>query len=198
MDAFSSSDSARLDLLPTEVLQRVASFLPFSSILALCFVNRRLYTACYHRAVFKHSAIDALHEDRYTSLVELQEYDCQGCVWRQIEILDQESLSSETTTEISSNDEWYPEPEEELQSEDEWDSSDWGPDIIQLRAKPSREWLKRWPSPGLFSHLSSSESARIACAVERAQQCFNVSLTHQSRDLSQLWTEGRWIECKFF
>ncbi|KAK7185813.1 hypothetical protein PSPO01_08063 [Paraphaeosphaeria sporulosa] len=194
MNAFFSSDNLGLDLLPAEVLHRVASFLPFSSILALCFVNRRLYTVCYDRVVFKHSAIHALHEDRYTSLVELQKCDCQGCVWRQIEALDQESLCSRTTTEVGSEDEWYPEPEEELDQEDEWDFDDWGPDIIQLRARPSQEWLKSWPRSDVFNHLSASDSSRIACAVERAQQCFNVSLTHQSRDLSQHWTRGRWIE----
>ncbi|KAF9729507.1 hypothetical protein PMIN02_005107 [Paraphaeosphaeria minitans] len=188
------SDNLGLDLLPAEVTHLVASFLPFSSILALCFVNRRLYTACYDSAVFKRSAIDALHEDRYTSLVELQKCDCQGCAWRQIEALDQESLSSETTTEVASDEEWYPEPEEELQQEEEWDCDDWRPSIIQHRARPSREWLMSWPSSDVFNHLPASDSARIACAVERAQKLFNVSLAHQLRDLSQRWTRGRCVE----
>lgn len=197
MHTFFSSDNSRLDVLPAEVLHGIASFLPCSSILALCFVNRRLYSACYDRAVFKRNATNALREDRYTSLVELQRCDCQECVWRQIEALDEGSLSSETTTEVDSEDEWYPEPEEDLQPEQEWNFDDWGPNIIQLRARPSQEWLKIWPGSDIFNQLSASDSARIACAVERAQKCFNVSLTHQSRDLSQRWTDGRWIECEF-
>ncbi|KAF2870016.1 hypothetical protein BDV95DRAFT_574896 [Massariosphaeria phaeospora] len=45
--------SASLNFLPTEILLRIASFLPCSSVLNLQRVNRHLHTACNDRLLFR-------------------------------------------------------------------------------------------------------------------------------------------------
>ncbi|KAJ4299042.1 hypothetical protein N0V90_004286 [Kalmusia sp. IMI 367209] len=102
-------------------------------------------------------------------------------------------MTSQTTTEVDSDDEWYPEPDEGIAQEDDWDYDDWGPDVIQRRGAPQLQWLLDWPGSSVFDGLSIRNSARVAYAVAKAQTCFNIGLKYQTRDLSQQWTEGRWI-----
>lgn len=192
-------ENSGLDTLPAEVLHRIASFLPCSSICNLCFSSRRLYAACYDSIVFKHSAVKTIYEDRYTHLPE-KEFSCLAhenhCDWRAIDALDEGFPSSQTTTEVDSEDEWYTVPEEHLDEDEEWDFDNWGPNVFQRRLMPHEEWLLSWPQAQVFNRLSASDSACIAHAVERAQTCFNVSSESLPRDLSPCWTKERWIECK--
>lgn len=187
-------DDARLDVLPVEVLQTIASFLPCSSILNLSFSNRRLFGACYDRAVFKQAAVDALYADRYTHLPSLETFRFENDAFRRC---DEISLSSGTTTEVDSEDEWYPEPEGELTEDEDWDFNDWGPDLVQRRALPHQEWVLSWPRSKVSYDFTAPESARIALAVEKAQKYFNVSLEYQSKDLTQRWIDEGWIDCKY-
>ena len=193
-------ESSRLESLPVEVLHRIASSLPCSSIFNLCFSSRRLYAACYDNIVFKHNAAQAIHEVRYTHLPDLEGCrpgsDCTFCWWCPYDAFDEKSLPSGTTTEVDSEDEWYEEPEERLEEDEEWDFSNWGPSIIERRMMPHEEWLLNWPQARVFNELSASDSACIAHAVEKAQTRFNVIQTALPRDLSQLWTDERWIDCK--
>ncbi len=48
-----ASSPIQLDSIPVEIIQRIASFSPCESVLALLRVNRRLYKACNDDAVFK-------------------------------------------------------------------------------------------------------------------------------------------------
>lgn len=180
------SDS-QLDLLPAELLHRIAIFLPCSSILNVCFTSRRLYQVCYDRAVFKHSAVTALFDDKYDGLLKLDD-DVKVEDW------ELETYASETTTEESEEDEWMSGPEEELSPVDEWDLSDWGPDYAQRIAAEQEEYYSGWPEAKLFDQLSAGASARIAYAVEKARSYFNISPEDQISNYTKAWEQDHFRE----
>ena len=186
MDVHLARDDLNLSLLPPEILHRIASYLPCSTILSLCFSCRQLYALCYDRLVFRRCAKNALYEDRYTHFPTLS--------YPSLYEWDVESLASATTTEVDSEDSWCSAPDEQPTSDEEWDFHNWGPGRLELRLAPHFEWLATWPNADVFNDISAGEGARIAWAIEKSQRLFNVELELQPWDRSPQWQEGGWIK----
>lgn len=170
--------------LPVELLQNIAVYLPFSSILSLSLTSKQLFAACYHRHVFKRKAVNAIFDEKYHNMASLHLDDVEVEDW------ELQTCDSEASEEASDGEEWWSGVDEEISPEEGWDYT---VSITQAQYKIEKahaERIAKWPDRTVFDKLSASDSARVAFAVEKAQQWFNVPLDYQPIDRSINWREG--------
>ncbi|KAF2874723.1 hypothetical protein BDV95DRAFT_563481 [Massariosphaeria phaeospora] len=167
MDIAMSDAALKLDTLPTELLHRIASYLPCSSILPLCFTSRILYSSCYDKIVFKHSSTTVLYDSHYYERMRLDDVE--------VEDWELESCASEASAENSEDEEWDPslfEDEWPVRPRDEWDHGNWGPKEVLRRSEEAEAWYGAWPDAAVYDRLQTADCAKIALAVEKARKLF--------------------------
>lgn len=185
LSAGSMSDGdAALPDLPAEILQDIAIHLPFSSILGLSLTCKRLSAICYHRHVFKRKAVNAIHDEKYHDMatldldaIKIEDWELQTC-------------DSEASEENSEDEEWWPEFDGDISPEDDWDYTDYETVTQYKLGKAHDQRITMWPDRTVLDKLSAADGARVAFAVEKAQQWFNVPLDQQPEDRSNDWRKG--------
>ncbi|KAF7672915.1 hypothetical protein GT037_008866 [Alternaria burnsii] len=175
---------ATLPGLPAELVQDIAIHLPCSSILSLSLTSKRLFAKCYNRHVFKRKAANAIYYEKYHDMasldldaVEVENWELQTC-------------DSEASEEGSEDEEWWTEFQEDISPEDDWDYADYVTEEQYRLEKAHEQRIATWPDRTVFDSLSAGDSARVAFAVEKAQQWFNVPMDQQPKNRSCDWRKG--------
>jgi hypothetical protein len=153
-----------IEALPTELIQRIALFLPCTSVLNFSFTSRTLHSALYDKFVFRRSATTILYVEIDPARMRLDDVE--------VEPWELESCASEASAERSSDEEWWPDLDEDeanISPRDDWDNTCWGPKEVPKWTGEAAQWYDAWPSALRTTKFNAKDWARIAFAVEKAR-----------------------------